>query len=68
MNSPLARYAHLMREPDETHARAAARTAWVEGGLVLINPSWLGWADRQQVTLIADRLHGKRKSTAGDRA
>ena len=60
--STLAPFAHLMREPHNEHARAAARAAWQTHGLILINPSWLtSWVERQQITNIADKLHGKRK-------
>ena len=65
MKSSLERFAHLFHEPHDVHARAAAREAWVNGGIVLINPEWLGWAERQQVINIADKLHGKRRPVAG---
>lgn len=59
--STLRKFAHLMHEPDNLHARTAAREAWQNAGLILINPSWLGWVDRQQAVLLAEKLHGKRK-------
>lgn len=64
MNSPrssLAQFAPSFREPDDAHARAAAREAYHGEGIVLINPRWLGWADRKQLTLLADKVHGKPK-------
>jgi len=63
MNSPLARYASANHEPDPAAARRAAKAAWHEHGLILINPTWLpGWADRRQAELLAEKLHGKRKA------
>ena len=59
--STLAQFAPLMNEADATHARTAARQAWQNAGLILINPEWLGWADRKQAELLAEKLHGKRK-------
>ncbi len=59
--SNLARYAHLSREPDPAHARSAAKAAWHQHGLVLINLDWLGWADRKQAEMLAEKLHGARK-------
>ncbi len=59
--SPLAPYAASMRDPDPQAARRAARTAFHETGLVLINPDWLpGWTDRQQLKILAEKVHGKR--------
>lgn len=61
--SSLAKFAHLSREPDPAKARIAARQAWQNAGLILINPEWItGWADRQQAIILAEKLHGKRKS------
>lgn len=63
MRSPLARFAALGQEPDPANARRAARDAWHTHGLILINPEWLtGWADRRQAELLAEKLHGKRRS------
>ena len=60
--SSLARFARLGHEPDPAHARRAARLAWQDHGLILINPEWLAsWADRKQAELLAEKLHGKRK-------
>lgn len=60
--SPLARFASLMQETDESHARAAAAAAWKEGGIVLINPEWLrSWADQQQLIILAEKMYGKRR-------
>lgn len=62
MNSPLARYASVNHEPDPAAARRAARAAWQDHGLILINLSWLqSWADRKQAEMLAEKLHGKRK-------
>lgn len=61
LRSSLAPTAHLAREPDPAHARRAAREAWLNAGLILINPEWLGAWDRQQAVLLAEKLHGKRK-------
>lgn len=61
--SSLAPYAGSMREPDPAKARTEARRAWHDHGLVLINPAWIaGWADRQQLINLADRVHGPRPS------
>lgn len=60
--SPLAKFAHLMQEADESHARAAAAAAWKEAGLVLINPEWLhSFIDRQQLIILAEKMYGKRR-------
>lgn len=65
MSSPrssLASIAARCREPDPAAARRAARAAWQNDGLILINPSWLtGWADRKQAEILAEKLFGKRK-------
>jgi hypothetical protein len=55
--SPLGRHAHLSRAPDPANARRAARDAWQAHGLILINPEWLGWADRKQAEILAEKLH-----------
>lgn len=61
--SPLASYAASMRDPDPAAARRAARDAWHSTGLVLINPEWLSsWADRKQLEILADKVHGERKA------
>jgi hypothetical protein len=61
--SSLASVAPMAREPQPEHARRAARDAWHAQGIVLINPDWLaGWADRQQLIILADKVHGKRPS------
>lgn len=60
--SALAPLAGSMREPDPVKARKAARAAWHEHGLILINPAWLpGWTDRAQAELLAVKLFGKRR-------
>lgn len=62
VRSSLAGIAAGCREPDPRAARRAAREAWQEAGLILINPEWLqSWADRKQAELLAEKLHGKRK-------
>jgi hypothetical protein len=61
MASSLARFAHLWNEEDHVKGRAMARDAWQHTGLILINPNWLGWADRKQAEILAEKLHGKRK-------
>jgi hypothetical protein len=59
--STLAQFAPLMNEADPTHARIAARQAWQNAGLILINPAWLtSWPDRKQAELLAEKLHGRR--------
>lgn len=63
VRSSLAGIAASCREPDPRSARKAAREAWQEAGLILINPEWLqSWADRKQAELLAEKLHGKRKN------
>ena len=63
--STLAQFAPLMNEADPAHARIAARQAWQNAGLILINPAWLNsWADRKQAELLAEKLHGKRRNLA----
>lgn len=60
--SPLAPYAANMRSPDPAAARREARKAYHDNGLILINPDWLNsWADRKQLEILADKVHGKRK-------
>ncbi len=63
VRSSLAGIAGSCREPDPRAARRAAREAWQEAGLILINPEWLqSWADRKQAELLAEKLHGKRRT------
>lgn len=60
--SSLAPFAARCRDPDPAAARRAARTAWHDNGIILINPAWLqAWTDRKQAELLAEKLHGKRK-------
>lgn len=60
--SALARYASAMRDPDPAAARRLGRQAYHETGFVVIDPKWLGsWADRKQLELLAEKVHGKRK-------
>lgn len=62
VRSSLAGIAGSCREPDPRAARRAAREAWHSHGIVLLNPEWLqGWADRKQLELLADKVHGRRK-------
>lgn len=62
VRSSLSSVAGACREPDPRAARKAARDAWHDGGLILINPEWLSsWTDRKQAELLAEKLHGKRK-------
>lgn len=61
LRSSLSATAPLARDPDPRAARKAARDAWQESGLILINPSWLNsWADRKQAELLAEKLFGRR--------
>ncbi len=64
--SSLARHAASMRDPNPANAREAARLAWKERGVLLINLEWLTneagftWGDRNMIEVIGDKLHGKR--------
>lgn len=63
VRSSLASIAGSCREPDPRAARKAARDAWQQAGLILINPEWLqSWTDRAQAEILAEKLHGKRKT------
>lgn len=65
--SSLASIAPACREPDDSHARAAAAAAWHQTGIILINPAWLtSWADRKQAELLAELLFGKREKKDGE--
>jgi hypothetical protein len=65
IRSTLARHIGAMRDPDPAAARRAARAAYHETGLILINPDWLtSWVDQQALRNIADQVHGKRKTKA----
>lgn len=62
MRSALAPYAKSMRDPDPAAARQKAMEAYHKTGIVLINPEWLqSWADRKQLEILAEKVHGKRK-------
>lgn len=64
LRSSLARHAGTMRDPEVANARSAARAAYHDSGLVLINPDWLAsWVDRQALIVLADKVHGKRRRT-----
>lgn len=59
--SSLAGIAPLSRDPDPAKARRAAREAWQDHGLILINPEWLtSWVDRAQAEQLAVKVHGRR--------
>lgn len=61
----MASVAARCREPDPAAARRAARAAWHDAGLILINPDWLtGWADKKQAELLAEKMFGKRKASS----
>jgi hypothetical protein len=61
LRSSLAPHIASGEEGDAERARRAAKAAYHEHGIVLINPDWLaGWADRQQLILLADQVHGRR--------
>lgn len=62
LRSSLAPHVGRRDSPCPEQARRAARAAYHEHGIVLINPDWLaGWADRQQLTILADKVHGPRR-------
>lgn len=64
IRSSLSGLSAVCRQPDPAAARLAAREAWQNAGLILINPEWLtGWADRKQAEILAEKLHGKRKES-----
>ena len=51
-----------MREPDPARARKLAQEAYQASGgeIVMINRSWLtAWTERQQLTILGDKVHGK---------
>ena len=63
LRSSLSPLAPLARDADPAKARAAAREAWLRHGLILINPDWLtSWTDRKQAELLAELLHGRRRT------
>jgi hypothetical protein len=63
VRSSLSSVAPLARDADPAKARAAAREAWLQHGLILINPDWLtSWADRKQAEILAELLHGRRRA------
>jgi hypothetical protein len=60
--SPLARYAHLGREPDPARALTEAQRAYREtdGEVVLISKRWLqGWSDRELLDALAVKARVK---------
>lgn len=62
LRSSLAPYAASMNEPDPANAKKAARQAWQEHGILLVRPQWFqGYLDQKQVTILAERLFGKRE-------
>lgn len=64
-SSPLARFAHLMRDPDPNGAKHFAADMMRETGMIVLNPEWVnGWGDRELVRKIAERTlqnYGRRK-------
>lgn len=59
--STLAPFARLHHQPDPAAAKRAAREAWHQHGLILINPTWLqNWTDQKQAEILAEKLFGKR--------
>jgi hypothetical protein len=59
--SPLGRYAHLHREPDPREGFEAARKAWLNTGIMLFRPEWVGEWDRAELQAKAEKLFGKRR-------
>lgn len=65
VRSPLSPFASLWHDPDPEKARRLAAAIWREEGVLLLNPSWAkGWAERQEIINLGDRLHGKRRREA----
>lgn len=57
----LTAYAGSMREPDPKQVRRLARQAWQENGLIVLDPAWVqSWGDREFVSAVAAKVHGKR--------
>lgn len=65
MRSSLGRIAAAARDPDPDQAWKAARLAWREHGLALLNPEEIekrvGWVAAQEARNIAEKCFGKRK-------
>jgi hypothetical protein len=62
----LARYAPLMRDPDQKGARTMAANAWQEHGVIVLFPDDIkSWSDRQFVVNVANKQYGNRKMEQG---
>ncbi|MEA3044560.1 MAG: hypothetical protein QOH47_2398 [Sphingomonadales bacterium] len=65
LGSPLATVIGPTRRLDPEETRRAAQAAWQHHGIALIRPEWLACAgDRQQLVVLAERVHGERKAAA----
>lgn len=56
----LTRFAASMRDPDPDGARNAARTAWIDHGILVVMPGQLHGLGREFVTALGNRLWGNR--------
>lgn len=62
LRSPLASVAGASKVIDPANGRKAAREAWMESGIVLINPAWLvKCEDRAALNALAIMVHGERR-------
>lgn len=67
--SPLAPFAHMMRDVDPNGARKLAAKLWHDAGIVILLPDSIArmdWQDREFVGAVAGRLYGKREGFGSD--
>lgn len=61
MRSPLAKFTHLMQDPNPDGAREFCRKLWLDHGILVVMPAKVGWVEAVRAKQMAEELYGKRR-------